>query len=169
MSASSLWYQIPGAKWRMHFNPETLAVLTKSVQNGASSKERVGQLFTRDLTGDIVEIVHATRLTPKWTSFSRVKFDPKVAMAERSRLLARGLHCIGLWHTHPESKPVPSCEDRALAKDHALAARPQLSGLVFVIVGNARFPTGLQVWVHDGEQLLAAEPVALRAAVDGLS
>lgn len=158
MSLSGLWYQIPGARWRMHFNPETLAVLTESVQHGADSKERVGQLFTRDLTGDTVEVVQVTRLTPKWTSFSKVKFDPKVAMAERAKLLAQGLHCIGLWHTHPEPKPVPSREDRALAKEHALAAIPQLSGLVFAIVGTARFPTGLQVWVHDGEHLLAAEP-----------
>ncbi|SCU75978.1 conserved hypothetical protein [Cupriavidus necator] len=159
MSPSSLWYQIPGAKWCIHFGPETLAVLAKSVQHGTGSTERVGQLFTPDLTGDVVEIAKVTKLTPKWASFSRVKFDPEVAMAERSALLAQGFHCIGLWHTHPEPRPVPSSQDQALAKEHALAAIPQLSGLVFIIVGTASFPAGLQVWVHDGQQLLAAEPM----------
>ena len=158
MSPPGLWYQIPGAKWRMHFTPDALAVLTKWVQRGAGSTERAGQLFTRDLTGNVVEIVHATKLTPKWASFARVKFDPKAAMTERIKLMTRGLHCVGLWHTHPEPKPVPSSEDRALAKEHAQAAIPQLSGLVFAIVGTASFPTGLQVWVHNGEQLLSTEP-----------
>lgn len=159
MSPPGIWYQIPGAKWRMYFAPETLALLTKCVQRGTRSKEQVGQLFTRDLTGDAVEIVHATKLSPKWASFARVKFDPKTAMTERTRLLADGLHCIGLWHTHPEPRPVPSGEDKALAKEHALAAIPQLSGLVFVIVGTAGLPTGLQVWVHDGNELLSAQPL----------
>lgn len=159
MSPPGISYQIPGAKWRMYFTSETLAVLTKTVQRGTRSKEQVGQLFTRDLTGDLVEIVHATKLSPKWASFARVKFEPKTAIAERTKLFDQGLHCIGLWHTHPEPRPVPSGEDRVLAKEHALAAIPQLSGLVFVIVGTSSFPTGLQVWVHDGKELLAALPL----------
>lgn len=166
---TGLWYQIPGAKWRMLFTPETLDVLSQSVQRGAGSKERVGQIFTRDLTGDVVEIAHATRLTAKWASFAKVRFDPKTAMAERTKLLAQGFHCVGLWHTHPEPEPVPSGEDRALAKEHALAAIPQLSGLVFVIVGTATFPAGLKVWVHNGEQLLVATSLAQTVGEDQTS
>ena len=57
----------------------------------------------------------------------------------------QGLHCIGLWYTHSEPSPVPSSDDDCVpAKEHALAAVPQLSGFVFVIFGTARFPTGLK-------------------------
>jgi proteasome lid subunit RPN8/RPN11 len=143
----------------MRFSPEVLAVLVKSVQRGAASKERVGQLYARDLTIDTVEIVKATQLTPRWASFAKVKFDPKVAMAERIEMFDEGLHCVGLWHTHPEPKPTPSPEDRQLAKDYALAAKPQLAGIVFAIVGTSPFPLGLRVWVHDGRQLQIAEPL----------
>ena len=73
-------------------------------------------------------------------------------------MFAQGLHCIGLWHTHPEARPQPSSEDLVLAKDYALAVRPILTGLVFVIVGTLPFPRGLAVWVHDGMRLWEALP-----------
>jgi proteasome lid subunit RPN8/RPN11 len=86
-------------------------------------------------------------------AWSRVRFDTKRAMQQREALIARGLHCIGLWHTHPEPMPQPSLEDRTVAREHALAAKPQLTGLVFVIVGTVPPPEGLRVWVDDGSEL----------------
>lgn len=74
-------------------------------------------------------------------------------------MFEKGFHCIGLWHTHPEPEPQPSSEDRALAREHALAAKPQLSGLVFAIVGTLPMPSGLRVWVDDGGELLLADTV----------
>lgn len=90
-------------------------------------------------------------------------------MAEREVLFWRGLHCIGLWHTHPEASPTPSPEDRMLALDHALAAAPQLRGLVFAIVGTVPMPAALRVWVHDGQGLRASEVVSEPVAQDELT
>lgn len=154
MNSVAITYQIPGARWRMKFAPSALETLKRNVQHGASSKEAVGQLYSRDLTIPEIEICVATRLTPLSATFAKVKFDPHVALRERRSFLSDGLHCVGLWHTHPEPIPIPSSDDRSLAKEHAQAAKPNLSGLVFAIVGTAQFPRGLQVWVHDGEALL---------------
>lgn len=146
-------YQLQGAKWRLTFSPAAIEVLKSNVQRGSFSKESVGQLYSKDLTATNIEICHVTKLRPLLAGFTRVKFEPRVAMAERHAMLARGLHCVGLWHTHPEPVPTPSLEDRILAKDHAVAAKPNLAGLVFAIVGHAQFPRGLKVWIHDGEAL----------------
>ncbi|ACC74055.1 conserved hypothetical protein [Paraburkholderia phymatum STM815] len=113
----------------------------------------VGQLFARDLTANTVEVEMATVLAPTRAAWARVTFNTERAMSEREALFKKGLHCVGIWHIHPESSPSPSTEDRLLAREHALAARPQLAGIVFVIVGTAQPPAGLRVWVDDGVDL----------------
>lgn len=153
MSSAPLFFALEGASWSLQFATPALQVLSRHVQRRATSKESVGQLYARDLTGRCVEINHATVLKPKWAFRGRVKFDTAQAIDERETLFEQGLHCVGLWHTHPEPRPEPSAEDRALAREHALAARPQLAGLVFAIIGTARFPRGLRVWVDDGQHL----------------
>lgn len=94
----------------------------------------------------------ATCLAPLHAGFARVVFDPNQAAQERKALFAKGWHCVGLWHTHPEPQPHPSSEDWILAKDHAIAARGQLTGLVFGVLGTSAPPAGLRIWVHDGKQ-----------------
>jgi proteasome lid subunit RPN8/RPN11 len=151
--SKSMDYQLPGASWTLRFGPAALKTLGGAVQRWRWSKESVGQLYARDLTTDCVVVEQATVLRPTWAAWSRVRFDTERAMVERQDLFRDGLHCVGLWHTHPEPKPTPSGEDRALAREHALAAKPQLSGLVFAIVGTARLPDGVRVWVDDGFEL----------------
>ena len=133
-----------------------MQTLRDSIQRWRWSREAVGQLFTRDLTTDCVIIERATVLTPAWAIRTRVKFDTAKAMSEREQLFEVGLHCVGFWHTHPEPLPEPSDDDRVLAREHALAAKPALSGLVFVIVGTTPPPAGLRVWIDDGRELRMA-------------
>jgi proteasome lid subunit RPN8/RPN11 len=156
MNAGALTYQLPHANWSLQFSDSTLRTLRGHVQRWRWSKESVGQIFTKDLTSDCVVVDRVTVLTPTWAAWSRVRFDTKRAMDEREALFEQGLHCIGLWHTHPEPMPTPSAEDRMLAREHALAARPQLSGIVFVIVGTCPPTAGLCVWVDDGRELYEA-------------
>lgn len=47
-----------------------------------------------------------------------------------------------------------------LARDHSLAAKPQLSGLVFAILGTHLLPSGLRVWIEDGQLLQEAEAIS---------
>ena len=109
----------------------------------------MGQLFTRDLASERVLVEAATVLKPTLATRAKVRFDTAAAMDERQAMFDRGLHCIGLWHTHPEPVPEPSSEDTALARDYARAAMPQASGVVFIIVGTLPKPAGVRVWVAD--------------------
>jgi len=77
---------------------------------------------------------------------------------ERQEMYAEGFHCLGFWHSHPESRPTPSHDDIKMAKEHAKAGKNDFEGLVFAIVGTDPFPSGLGVWVHDGDTLWRAEP-----------
>ncbi len=73
-------------------------------------------------------------------------------------MYSEGWHCVGFWHTHPEVKPQPSSEDKALAMEHARAALSATNGLVFAIVGTQPLPAGMRVWFHNGIQLDAMRP-----------
>lgn len=159
MTASTLTYKLPGALWCLQFSAVALRTLRAHVQREPGSRESVGQLFSRDLTLDCIVIEEATVLTPTWAAWARVQFDPRRAAAERAKKFESSLHCVGLWHTHPEALPNPSSDDKALAREHALSARGQLTGLVFAIVGTRPMPAALRVWVDDGEALQLAEQV----------
>lgn len=158
-----LRFRIDGATWELAFSDEALTVLGKHIQRGRGSKEAVGQLYSRDLTATILVVDAVTLLKPTYAAFARVQFDRRKMEAERHEQFQKGLHCLGIWHSHPEAVPHPSGEDRRLARDHALAAKPGREGLVFVILGNRPFPQALAVWVDDGEKLwpasLMTEPI----------
>lgn len=160
MTKAMLTYQLPGARWRVQFSTSALHTLRSHIQRKSWSRESVGQLYSRDLIADCIVVEEATVLTPTWAAWARVQFDPIRAAAEREKKFMDGLHCVGLWHTHPEALPNPSFEDRTLAREHALAAAGQLAGLVFVIVGTLPMPAGLRVWVDDGAKLRLAEQTA---------
>ncbi|MGF6414847.1 Mov34/MPN/PAD-1 family protein [Paraburkholderia sp. MM5482-R1] len=156
MTYRILKYRLPGAAWSLELSETAIGTLLGHVQRSPSSKESVGQLFTKDLTSNPVVAEVATVLTPTRAAWARVTFSTDRARNERESLFTNGLHCIGFWHTHPEPSPTPSMEDRRLARDHSLAAKPQLSGIVFVIVGNAPPPIGVRVWIDDGIDLREA-------------
>ena len=157
MNQNAPFYQLPGARWSLQFSTAALTMLGKHMQRRRFSRESVGQLYTRNLVSSNVVIDEATVLRPVRAAWATVSFDVEQAMADRDDMFQRGLHCVGLWHTHPEPRPSPSARDRGLARVHALAARPQLAGLVFVILGTQPLPSGLRVWVDDGTILQEAE------------
>lgn len=149
-----LTYQLLGASWHLVFMPKSLQVFYTNRQLKKSTSERVGQLYTTDLTQPEVRVELATLLPANQSSFTMVSFDTKQAYQERVMLLQQGFHFIGFWHTHPEGQPRPSSEDILLITDHAKAAQQSLTGLIFVIVGNQSFPKGLFVRAHDCNRLL---------------
>jgi proteasome lid subunit RPN8/RPN11 len=158
MAEQSLHFRLLGAAWSLEIPPNARAVLDKHVQRGWMKREVVGQLYTRDLTTEVVVVDVVTKLPAQWSAFAGVGFDLRHAEAERERLFEQGLHCLGFWHTHPESIPHPSGTDLQMAADHANASKRLFTGLLFLIVGKAPFPLGLGVWLHDGHQALRAEP-----------
>jgi proteasome lid subunit RPN8/RPN11 len=150
----ALTFKLPGASWQLELAPDVVAELRRHIQRTRFSRESVGQLFSKDLTSNCVAVELATLTKPTWSAWSRVRFDIAEAMSEREMLFTRGWHCVGLWHTHPEPLPSPSSEDRDLAREHAVAAKRYLDGLVFAIIGNGKLPDSLRVWVDDGLSLM---------------
>lgn len=152
-------YRLPKAAWTLLFSDTAIQTISRHGQHHRWSRESVGQLFSRDLTTESIVVDTATVLKPRWSTWSRVSFDTRRAMDEREAMFEQGLHCIGLWHTHSERLPEPSPEDRALAKEHARAVQPQLTGLVFAILGTSPLPAGLRVWIADESNLRAADMI----------
>lgn len=148
--SKTIRFQIKEADWTLLLEEDVVSLLAGQRQTFFNSKEKVGQLFSRDLTGNQIIVDRATVLPAIHANYAGVHFDPEQAYQERLRLFKQGWHCIGLWHSHPEPRPLPSFMDLELAADYAAAARPHLSGIVFAIVGKAKFPCGLTVGVHDG-------------------
>ncbi|WP_322997095.1 Mov34/MPN/PAD-1 family protein [Castellaniella sp.] len=159
MSEALLQYQVARARWKLDIPEHVALFLSQHSQRAWNAKESVGQLYSRNLTTDTIVIDEATLLRPAWSRRARVQFAPSAAMAERKKMFSMGLHCVGLWHSHPESVPSPSHEDLELATDYAVAAKRQLRGIVFAILGTAPFPAGLAIWVHDGIKLYEASPL----------
>lgn len=148
---------LSGADWDLRFSERVISVLSRHAQRHWFQRESVGQLFSSDLSNQKILIDTATVLRPKRSAWANVTFDFEDAQAQRETLFREGMHCVGLWHTHPEANPSPSGTDARLAADHAKAARPVLNGLVFAIVGTQPFPTGWYVGVHDGRELHVTE------------
>jgi hypothetical protein len=153
-------YRLPGATWSLAFPPEAVQHLHSHAQRRRWSKERVGQLYSADLSSSTIRVDAVTTLGSKWSSYTGVRLDMPAVFAERRKMFAAGLHCLGFWHSHPQSIPVPSPDDIAMAADHAQADSAVFAGIVFVIIGTAPAPEGLGVWVHDGATLLHAAVTA---------
>lgn len=157
-TATDAVFALPGASWSLRFSEAAMQTMRRRAQKRWYHRETVGQLFTRDLTAGEISVELATTLKPVWAAWSGVRFDQKEALSQREQLLLTGLHCIGLWHTHPELECSPSPTDTLLAADHANAARTNLNGLVFVIVSNQPGTRGWFVSVHDGCRFHRANP-----------
>lgn len=54
---------------------------------------------------------------------------------------------MGLWHTHPESKPTPSRIDIKTTVDYLKAFNGQAVGFLLVIIGNKGLPPNITVWL----------------------
>ncbi len=158
MADQGLRFRVPGAVWCLEIPKDGLAILESHVQRGWFKSEVVGQLYSRDLTAEVVVVEMVTKLPAKWSAFAGVCFDVRDAEAERKRLFEHGLHCLGFWHTHPEAIPHPSETDLQMASDHANASKNFFTGLLFLIVGKAHFPEGLGVWLHDSHRAWQAKP-----------
>lgn len=143
---------VPGAGC-LKFASNVLSLFEENVQRGYGRNETVGQLYARELTTTDIVIEHATVLPPVSASPTGVRFSTYQAFDERAKLFEIGLHCVGLWHTHPVSTPKPSMKDELLAANYARAAAKDLPGVVFVILGTKPFPRGIGVWFHDQKSL----------------
>lgn len=84
---------------------------------------------------------------------SRRGWNPDTAAADvdRHNEFSRGRHAVGLWHTHPESCPSPSSQDRETTREYLKSFLDQRSNYLMVIIGNRGKPPVVAVWAFDGE------------------
>ena len=130
-------------------SPEVVAHFVKHRQHRKIKTETGGQLFAQFVKTE-VRVIRATGPNPSdkrgWAWF---KPDQRNQNVEIKRLFDDGLHFVGDWHTHPESTPNPSSWDFESMEDCFKKSRHQLKAFVMVIVGQAAFPDGLWVSLHN--------------------
>jgi len=128
-------------------------------------KESGGQLFAQ-IEGDVIRVAEATgpRKTDKRSRFSYVA-DRRTERQEIRDRYVQELHYVGDWHTHPERTPKPSSLDVESIRECVRRSTHRLNAFVLVVVGNAEFPEGLHVSIHDGQEaeaLSAAKEIGPR-------
>lgn len=123
--------------------------------------EAGGQLFARILGRQI----HIGSATGPRHSDKRGRFfhqsDRVVDQKEIDERFLRGFHYIGDWHTHPEVRPSPSFRDFRTMSSRVLRSKHPFYGFVFILVGRAPPPWGLNVIAHDGHRAYSLEAVGL--------
>ncbi len=104
--------------------------------------ESGGQLFGK-IDGWNVIVSEATGPNPEDTH-SRVSFvfDVQTANKEIADRFGRGLHYLGDWHTHPETFPQPSLQDRQNAGRMFTTAKGR-PFLLMIIAGSSSTYVGL--------------------------
>lgn len=127
------------------FSADCLAALAQHRQRAPLSRENGGQLFARFEQDRIfVETATTTRGRSR-----RLRFgfwpDRDAERADIQALFKDGLHYVGDWHSHPESRPRPSQPDESKMREIFDQSKHELLSMLLVIVGQDEFPAGLFV------------------------
>jgi len=138
--------------------PPVLKHLQKYQQKRANALEAGGQLLAR-LSLEEVVIEKATG--PRPSDFrARALYVPDrlTEQLEIDHSHKKGLHYVGDWHTHPETRPLPSGSDRESIRESFIRSTHSLRGFLLVIVGTAEFPLGLYVALNNADHELVLAP-----------
>lgn len=78
-------------------------------------------------------------------------FRPSLVMLNKDihSFKSEGLYFVGIWHTHSEPIPKPSGMDIQAMRKMYVENQHSLSAMMLIIVGQAPFPQGLWVSLHD--------------------
>jgi integrative and conjugative element protein (TIGR02256 family) len=147
-SMSERHFQLPEDRGIVVFSNEVLQHMYRYTQTSIWQREAGGQLFSRTPEQPWVRISSATG--PYWQDRrTRCSFHPDVHKATEDRFqnFAKGLHAVGLWHTHPEAWPTPSDCDRITTQDYLRAFQGDMEGFLLAILGNQSNSPNLTVWM----------------------
>ncbi|QDS91408.1 hypothetical protein FF011L_01380 [Roseimaritima multifibrata] len=127
---------------------QVLEVFDDYRQDRCWKREAGGQLFAK-LTNDEIVLKIATSPTRKDIR-RRFQFIPflKNQQEEINSQFESGLFFVGDWHTHPQTVPEMSPEDRESMADCFVKSSHGLDAFLMVIVGTRPFPEGLSVSIH---------------------
>jgi hypothetical protein len=110
MNKQSLSFRVPGAAWKLLLTAECMAFLRRHTQTSHWKREVVGQLYSRDLTTEVVSVDAVTKLPTKWASYTGVTYDRQVATMERSSMFNNG-PSLCRFLAHPSGGGTTSIRD----------------------------------------------------------
>lgn len=141
-------FQLPENKGIVVFSINVLRHIYAYAQTSLWDREAGGQLFSVTPEQALVPISLATG-PYRQDRRTRWGFNPDICKAteDRSQLYSKGLHAVGLWHTHPEAQPTPSGCDRITTKEYLEAFKGDMEGFLLAILGNKGSPRNLTVWM----------------------
>lgn len=141
----------PGGGQYVLFTAPVLNAMYAHAQRKWWQKEAGGEIFTPDLSGPGLVITVASGPNPG-DRRSRTSYVPDIsaATADREAQYADGRHAVGLWHTHPEARPIASPRDRLTTETYLDAFRGTRERYVLVIIGNAGATPAMAVWAAEG-------------------
>lgn len=141
-------FQLPHGRGVVVLSEIVLTHMYKYAQTAIWNREAGGQLFSSTPEQAVVTISMATGPHHQ-DKRTRCSFHPDICKAteDRHEQFAKGLHAVGLWHTHPESWPEPSDCDRTTTQEYLTAFHGEMEGFLQVIVGNKGSPFNLTVWM----------------------
>ena len=151
-------YTIGTSGQRLLLTDHVLAHFRRHRQLGGHSKEAGGQLFAT-FNGKNIQIERATG--PRKRDRRDLTFFIPNRLSERreiARHFKAGLHYVGDWHTHPESRPRPSSTDIDSFQDMFHKSRHKLASFVMVIVGTAQPSEGIFVGLCNGYRVDRRDP-----------
>lgn len=142
---------LPDGRGTVVFASEVLVHMYYHAQVRFYHKEAGGQLFSATPHEAEVLVKLVTGPYPE-DRRSRHSFeaDRQRANVDAHKQFSDGLHVVGLWHTHPESFPSPSFQDRKTGIEFLRLNRANLTGFLLVTLGNRGNPLHMSVYLADG-------------------
>lgn len=128
-----------------------LEIFEEHKQLNDASLEAGGQLFAH-FSDNTISISRATGIRDG-DKRSRFFFIPN-RLKERIEIkkhFKQNLHYVGDWHTHPQSKPIPSNTDIENITECFRLSKHDLKYFIMIVVGIDKFPNGLSVSLHNSQ------------------
>lgn len=146
---SDLVFQIPDLM-SVSICADVVDHLRQHRQLGNEALEAGGQLFaTVNKTAWRIAKATGPRKSDWRTRFG-FRPDRNAERKEIREFFKNGLHYVGDWHTHPESRPVASGEDLRSMNDLVARSQYELPGFLMIIVGTNSDESGLWLSLHTG-------------------
>ena len=138
----------PQAEALLVLRSAVLEHMYKYTQSQPSDNEAGGQLFSRNISENVIVVEEITGPYKK-DDQSRTHWKPnkKQLIADRESMFSKGLHVVGLWHTHPEPIPHPSFIDRDTCEAHLRLLDSAYTGFLMLTLGNVGAPPNLSVYL----------------------
>lgn len=130
-------YELPNGSTKIFFSEAVINHMRNNIQNDSEQSYEVGgQLFAQNICEAPVCICKITGPYPT-DQRSRYGWVPDTDLMSKDRITCfnSGLYVVGLWHTHPESVPTSSLQDRQTAEKHLDLLEDCYNGFLLITMG----------------------------------